>query len=100
MPRPTPFGIGALLAVVLLVVGFTVLLAVGLVLFLWYRKRKMRGVEMIRPDASSTGSARRRSTQQSKPTVSTQDFAAEKRRKISEHDRAKVTPHRSLAYLL
>jgi flagellar basal body-associated protein FliL len=50
---PDPVGVGALLAVVLLVVGFIVLLAVGLVLFLWYRKRSMRGVEMIRPDASS-----------------------------------------------
>ena len=54
---PDPAGIGALLAVVLLVIGFIVLLAVGLVLFLWYRKRSLRGVEMIRPDALSTGSA-------------------------------------------
>jgi hypothetical protein len=54
---PDPVGIGALLAVVLLVVGFIVLLAVGLVLFLWYRKRRMRGVEMIRPDAAPAGSA-------------------------------------------
>lgn len=50
---PDPRGIGSLLAVVLLVVGFIALLAVGLVLFLWYRKRSLRGVEMIRPDASS-----------------------------------------------
>jgi flagellar basal body-associated protein FliL len=56
---PDPVGIGAVLAVVLLVIGFIVLLAVGLVLFLWYRKRSMRGVEMIRPDASSAGSAER-----------------------------------------
>jgi hypothetical protein len=48
---PEPAGIGALLAVVLLVVGFIALLAVGLVLFLWYRKRSMRGAVMIRPDA-------------------------------------------------
>jgi hypothetical protein len=47
---PDPVGMGALLAVILLVIGFIVLLAVGLVLFLWYRKRGMRGLEMIRPD--------------------------------------------------
>ncbi len=39
---PDPVGSGALLAVVLLVMGFIVLLAIGLVLFLWYRKRSMR----------------------------------------------------------
>jgi hypothetical protein len=55
---PDPRGIGSLLAVVLLVVGFIALLAVGLVLFLWYRKRNLRGVEMIRPDDSSAGSDR------------------------------------------
>ncbi len=54
---PTPAGIGALLAVVLLFGGFIALLAAGLVLFLWYRKRSMRGVEMIRPDAAPAGSA-------------------------------------------
>ena len=55
---PDPAGIGALLAVVLLVVGFIALLAVGLVLFLWYRKRSMRGAVMIRPDALPVGSDR------------------------------------------
>lgn len=55
---PDPVGIGALLAVLLLVVGLIGLLAVGLVLFLWYRKRRLRGVEMIRPDVLSAGSAR------------------------------------------
>lgn len=54
---PDPVGMGALLAVVLLVVGFIVLLAVGVVLFLWYRKRSMRGLEVIRPDALSADSA-------------------------------------------
>ena len=54
---PDPVGMGALLAIILLVIGFIVLLAVGLVLFLWYRKRSMRGVEMIRSDAVSAGSA-------------------------------------------
>jgi hypothetical protein len=48
---PDTAGVGALLAVVLLVIGFIALLAVGLVLFLWYRKRSMRGVVMIRPEA-------------------------------------------------
>ena len=55
---PDPVGMGALLAVVLLLMGFIVLLAVGLVWFLWYRKRSMRGVEMIRPDALSAGSTK------------------------------------------
>jgi hypothetical protein len=43
---PGPTGIGALLTVVLLVIGLIVLLAVGLVLFLWFRKRSMRSVLM------------------------------------------------------
>ncbi len=54
---PDPVGIGALLAVVILVVGFIILLAVGLVVFLWYRKRSLRGVEMIRPDSLPAGPA-------------------------------------------
>jgi hypothetical protein len=56
---PDPVSIGVVLAVVLLVGGFIVLLAVGLVLFLWYRKRGLRGVEMIRPDAAPAESAPR-----------------------------------------
>ena len=51
---PDPAGTGALLAVTLLVIGFIALLAVGLVLFLWYRKRNMRHAEMIRPDIGPT----------------------------------------------
>lgn len=47
---PNPGSMGVVLAVVLLVMGLIVLLAVGLVLFLWYRKRSLRGVEMIRSD--------------------------------------------------
>ena len=39
---------------VLLVMGFILLLAAGLVVVLWYRKRSMRGVEMIRPDTLPT----------------------------------------------
>jgi hypothetical protein len=48
---PDPAGVGPLLAVVLLVVGLIALLAAALVLFLWYRKRSMRAVEMIRREA-------------------------------------------------
>ena len=58
---PDPVGMGALVAVVLLVMGFIVLLAVGLVLFLWYRKRSMRGLErnFRSPSLSSvTGTSR------------------------------------------
>ena len=47
---PAPAGIGALVAVVFLVTGFILLIAAGLVVYLWYRKRSMRGIEMIRPD--------------------------------------------------
>ena len=48
---PEPAGIGALLAVVFLVIGLILLFAAGLVVVLWYRKQSLRGVEMIRPDA-------------------------------------------------
>ena len=51
---PGPAGIGVLLAVVLLVIGFILVLAAGLVVFLWYRKRSMRGIEMIRADRLPT----------------------------------------------
>lgn len=53
-PDPTPGGLGAVLAVLLLVVGFIALLAAALVVFLWFRKRSLRGVEIIRPDLEST----------------------------------------------
>jgi flagellar basal body-associated protein FliL len=52
---PDPVGMGVLLAVVLLVIGLVLLLAVGLVVFLWYRKRRLSGVEMIRSDAAPAG---------------------------------------------
>ena len=39
---PDPVGIGVLAAVVLLVIGIIALLAAGLVVFLWYRKRSLR----------------------------------------------------------
>ena len=51
---PDPLGAGALIAVVLLIIGFILLLAAGLVVFLWYRKRSLRGVEMLRPATSAT----------------------------------------------
>jgi hypothetical protein len=47
---PDPVGTGLLLAVVLLVISLIGLLAAGLVLFLWYRKRSLRGVAMVRSD--------------------------------------------------
>lgn len=50
-PDPVgPVGVGILAVVVLMVVGFVLLAAAGLVFFLWYRKRNMRTLEMIRPD--------------------------------------------------
>jgi flagellar basal body-associated protein FliL len=51
---PEPAGMGALLSIVLLVIGFLFLLAAALVVVLWFRKRSMRGLEMIRPDALPT----------------------------------------------
>jgi hypothetical protein len=56
---PDPSGVGALTAAVLLVIAF-ILLAGGLVLFLWYRKRGMRGRVMVRHEplpASGAGQA-------------------------------------------
>ena len=46
---PDPVGIGVVLAVVIFVISAVVVLAGGLVLFLWYRKRTRRHQEMIRP---------------------------------------------------
>ena len=51
---PEPVTIGIALSVILFVIAFVVLLAAGLVFFLWYRKRSLRGVEMIRHDMSPT----------------------------------------------
>jgi hypothetical protein len=47
---PEPAGIGAFLAIVFLVIGVILLLVAGLVVYLWFRKRSLRGIEMIRPD--------------------------------------------------
>jgi hypothetical protein len=49
---PDPAGIGLLVAVVLLMIGILALFAAGLVVFLWYRKRSLRHVEMIRRDTA------------------------------------------------
>ena len=49
---PEPAAIGALVAVVFLVISFILLVAAGLVVYLWYRKRGMRGMEMIRPETT------------------------------------------------
>lgn len=54
---PDPLGVGALFVVLLLVIGFILLLFTGLVVFLWYRKRSLRGVEMIRPETLQMGDA-------------------------------------------
>lgn len=53
-PGPGPEGTGLLLAALLLVLGLIALLAAGLVVLLWYRKRSLRGVEMIRPEIELT----------------------------------------------
>jgi len=47
---PQPAGIGALLAILSLVIGFILLLTAGLVVYLWFRKRSLRGIEMVRHD--------------------------------------------------
>lgn len=56
---PDPAGVGPVLAVVLLVISLIALLAAGLVLFLWYRKRSMRGVVMVNPETLSVAGADR-----------------------------------------
>ena len=49
---PDPVSIGIVLAVLLFIIAAVILMAVGLILFLWYRKRSLRAQEMIRPDDS------------------------------------------------
>jgi hypothetical protein len=57
-PDPVgPVGIGIVAVVLLMVIGFVTLAAAGLVFFLWFRKRKLRTVEMIRPDTVSVMAA-------------------------------------------
>ena len=52
-PDPVgPVGVGILAVVLLMVIGLVILAAAALVFFLWYRKRKLRAVEMIRADSA------------------------------------------------
>jgi hypothetical protein len=46
---PDPVSLGIVAVVILLVIGFVVLLAAALVVFLWYRKRSMRHLEITAP---------------------------------------------------
>jgi len=51
-PDPVTTGVGIVVALVLFVIAAVILLAGALGLFLWYRKRRLRHREMIRPDAA------------------------------------------------
>ena len=46
---PDPVSLGIVAVVIVFVIGFVVLLAAALVVFLWYRKRSMRHLEISRP---------------------------------------------------
>jgi len=46
---PDPVSLGIVAAVILSVIGLVVLLAAALVVFLWYRKRSMRLLEINLP---------------------------------------------------
>ena len=48
---PDPVGLGIVAVVILFVIGFVILLAAALVVFLWYRKRSMRHMEPRRPES-------------------------------------------------
>lgn len=57
-PDPVgPVGVGIVAVVLLMVIGFVILAAAGLVFFLWYRKRNLRTVEMVRADGASVMAA-------------------------------------------
>jgi len=43
-----PVSIGIILAVLLFIIAAIILMAGGLILFLWYRKRSLRAQNMIR----------------------------------------------------
>ena len=47
---PDPVSLGIVAVVIVLVIGFVVLLAAALVVFLWYRKRSLRHLEINPPD--------------------------------------------------
>ena len=54
-PDPVQTGVGiAVAVVVMLVVAALFVMGAGLVFFLWYRKRRLRHREMIRPEGSSS----------------------------------------------
>ena len=55
---PDPVSIGIVLAVILCVIAVVLLLVGALVFFLWYRKRSLRNVEMIRSENPSPASSR------------------------------------------
>lgn len=50
---PGPVGIGIVAAAILIMIGAIVILAAGLVIFLWYRKRSMRHLEINFPGRNS-----------------------------------------------
>jgi hypothetical protein len=47
---PEPVAMGVALAIILFVIAVVIVLAGGLVLFLWYHKRSLRHREVIRAD--------------------------------------------------
>ena len=49
---PDPVSLGIVAVVILFVIGFVIMLAAALVIFLWYRKRSMRHLEIGRPDSN------------------------------------------------
>ena len=51
-PDPVTTGAGIVVALVLFVIAAVILLSGALGLLLWYRKRRLRHREMIRPDAA------------------------------------------------
>ncbi len=55
---PDPVSIGIVLAVILCGIAVVLLLVGALVFFLWYRKRSLRNVEMIRSENPSPASSR------------------------------------------
>ena len=50
---PDPVSVGIVGAAILVVIGAIVLAAAGLVIFLWYRKRSMRHMEINFPEQDS-----------------------------------------------
>ena len=49
--RPDPSGVGVALSAILFVIGLVVLLVGAFGFFLWYRKRSLRTLEMLRPES-------------------------------------------------